>query len=288
MKIPFKVDLTGKTAIVTGGSGTLCSAMAYGLAVSGAKVAIIGRNKEKLASVSEKLTKDALDEYNKNVIVKGYSCNVINKDELSAAYETIKNELGSCDILINGAGGNQPGAITSIEMLKKEKEDSDYSFWNLDEDRIRDVMDLNYMGTLLPIQVFTKDMVEKRSGSIINIASVTSILPLTKVMAYGNAKSAILNLTQWLAVHFGESGIRCNAIAPGFYAAEQNHALLFNEDGTYTDRARKIVAGTPMGRFGNPEELIGAALFLASDDAAGFVNGIVLPVDGGYSAYSGV
>ena len=288
MKVPFNINLSGKTAIVTGGSGTLCSAMAYGLAVCGAKVAIIGRNKEKLASVSEKLTKDALDEYNKNVIVKGYSCNVINKDELSAAYETIKNELGSCDILINGAGGNQPGAITSIEMLKKEKGENDYSFWNLDEDNIRDVMDLNYMGTLLPIQVFTKDMVEKRSGSIINIASVTSILPLTKVMAYGNAKSAILNLTQWLAVHFGESGIRCNAIAPGFYAAEQNHALLFNEDGTYTDRARKIVAGTPMGRFGNPEELIGAALFLASDDAAGFVNGIVLPVDGGYSAYSGV
>ena len=288
MKVPFNINLSGKTAIVTGGSGTLCSAMAYGLAVCGAKVAIIGRNKEKLASVSEKLTKDALDEYNKNVIVKGYSCNVINKDELSAAYETIKNELGSCDILINGAGGNQPGAITSIEMLKKEKEDSDYSFWNLDEDRIRDVMDLNYMGTLLPIQVFTKDMVEKRSGSIINIASVTSILPLTKVMAYGNAKSAILNLTQWLAVHFGESGIRCNAIAPGFYAAEQNHDLLFNADGTYTDRARKIIAGPPMGRFGKPEELIGAALFLASDETASFVNGIVLPVDGGYSAYSGV
>lgn len=288
MKVPFNINLSGKTAIVTGGSGTLCSAMAFGLAVCGAKVAIIGRNKEKLASVSEKLTKDALDEYNKNVIVKGYSCNVINKDELSAAYETIKNELGSCDILINGAGGNQPGAITSIEMLKKDKADSDYSFWNLDEDRIRDVMDLNYMGTLLPIQVFTKDMVEKRSGSIINIASVTSILPLTKVMAYGNAKSAILNLTQWLAVHFGESGIRCNAIAPGFYAAEQNHDLLFNTDGTYTDRARKIIAGTPMGRFGNPEELIGAALFLASDETASFVNGIVLPVDGGYSAYSGV
>ena len=288
MKVPFNINLSGKTAIVTGGSGTLCSAMAYGLAVSGAKVAIIGRNIEKLASVSEKLTKNALDEYNKGVTIKGYSCNVINKDELTAAYETIKNELGSCDILINGAGGNQPGAITSIEMLKKDKEDSDYSFWNLDEDRIRDVMDLNYMGTLLPIQVFTKDMVEKRSGSIINIASVTSILPLTKVMAYGNAKSTILNLTQWLAVHFGESGIRCNAIAPGFYAAEQNHDLLFNADGTYTDRARKIITGTPMGRFGNPEELIGAALFLASDETAGFVNGIVLPVDGGYSAYSGV
>ena len=288
MKVPFNINLSGKTAIVTGGSGTLCSAMAYGLAISGAKVAIIGRNKEKLASVSEKLTKDALNEYNKDVTIKGYSCNVINKDELTAAYETIKNELGSCDILINGAGGNQPGAITSIEMLKKDKADSDYSFWNLDEDKIRDVMDLNYMGTLLPIQVFTKDMVEKRSGSIINIASVTSILPLTKVMAYGNAKSAILNLTQWLAVHFGESGIRCNAIAPGFYAAEQNHDLLFNADGTYTDRAIKIIAGTPMGRFGNPEELIGAALFLASDETASFVNGIVLPVDGGYSAYSGV
>lgn len=288
MKVPFNINLSGKTAIVTGGSGTLCSAMAFGLAVCGAKVAIIGRNTEKLTSVSEKLTKDALDEYNKNVTIKGYSCNVIKKDELSAAYETIKNELGSCDILINGAGGNQPGAITSIEMLKKDKADSDYSFWNLDEDRIRDVMDLNYMGTLLPIQVFTKDMVEKRSGSIINIASVTSILPLTKVMAYGNAKSAILNLTQWLAVHFGESGIRCNAIAPGFYAAEQNHDLLFNTDGTYTDRARKIIAGTPMGRFGKPEELIGAALFLASDETASFVNGIVLPVDGGYSAYSGV
>ena len=288
MKVPFNINLSGKTAIVTGGSGTLCSAMAYGLAVSGANVAIIGRNIEKLASVSEKLTKNALDEYNKDVTIKGYSCNVINKDELTAAYETIKNELGSCDILINGAGGNQPGAITSIEMLKKDKEDSDYSFWNLDEDRIRDVMDLNYMGTLLPIQVFTKDMVEKRSGSIINIASVTSILPLTKVMAYGNAKSAILNLTQWLAVHFGESGIRCNAIAPGFYAAEQNHDLLFNADGTYTDRARKIITGTPIGRFGNPEELIGAALFLARDETAGFVNGIVLPVDGGYSAYSGV
>lgn len=288
MKIPFKVDLTGKTAIVTGGSGTLCSAMAYGLAVSGAKTAIIGRNQEKLLNVVNKLTEDALNEYGKDVIVKGYSCNVTDKNELEKAYSLISSELGTCDILINGAGGNQPGAIASTEMLKKEKGEDDYSFWNLDEDKIRDVMDVNYMGTLLPIQVFTKDMVEKRSGSIINIASVTSILPLTKVVAYGNAKSAIFNLTQWLAVHFGESGIRCNAIAPGFYAAEQNHSLLFNQDGSYTARAGKIIAGTPMGRFGNPEELIGAALFLASDETSGFVNGIVLPVDGGYSAYSGV
>ena len=273
MKVPFNINLSGKTAIVTGGSGTLCSAMAYGLAVCGAKVAIIGRNKEKLASVSEKLTKDALDEYNKNVIVKGYSCNVINKDELSAAYETIKNELGSCDILINGAGGNQPGAITSIEMLKKEKEDSDYSFWNLDEDRIRDVMDLNYMGTLLPIQVFTKDMVEKRSGSIINIASVTSILPLTKVIAYGNAKSAILNLTQWLAVHFGESGIRCNAIAPGAIDTEMTREIP-------EKKLQELADTIQLRRRGQPEDVAKVVGFLACD-AASYVTGTVIPVDGG-------
>ena len=288
MKVPFSVDLTGKTAIVTGGSGVLCSAMAYGLAVNGAKVAIIGRNKEKLAKMSETLTENAKNEYSKEVTVKGYSCNVLDKEELVKTYEQIKAELGSCDILINGAGGNQPGAIASVKMLKKEKQEDDYSFWDLKEENIRNVMDLNYMGTLLPIQVFTRDMVEKRKGSIINIASVSSILPLSKVMAYSNAKSAVQSLTQWLAIHFGQSGIRCNAIVPGFYAAEQNHDLLFNKDGSYTDRAGDIIAGTPMGRFGNPEELIGAALFLVSDDAAGFVNGIVLPVDGGYSAFSGV
>lgn len=288
MKIPFNVDLTGKTAIVTGGSGVLCSAMAYGLAVNGAKIAIIGRNKEKLAKMTAELTENAKNEYGKDVTVKGYSCNVLDKEELVKTYEQIKAELGSCDILINGAGGNQPGAIASVKMLKKEKQDDDYSFWDLKEENIRNVMDLNYMGTLLPIQVFTRDMVEKRKGSIINIASVSSILPLSKVMAYSNAKSAVQSLTQWLAIYFGQSGIRCNAIVPGFYAAEQNHDLLFNKDGSYTDRAGDIVAGTPMGRFGNPEELIGAALFLASDDASGFVNGIVLPVDGGYSAFSGV
>lgn len=288
MKVPFKTDLTGKTAIVTGGSGTLCSAIAYGLAVSGAKIALIGRRLDKLQEVTGDMTAKAEREYGKKVIVKGYSCDVTDKIGLVQVYEIIKRELGSCDILINGAGGNQPGAITSIEALEKEKGVDDYSFWNLDEDRIRDVMNLNYMGTLLPIQVFTKDMVEKRSGSIINIASVTSILPLTKVIAYGNAKSAILNLTQWLAVHLGESGIRCNAIAPGFYAAEQNHRLLYNEDRSFTKRAEKIIAGTPMRRFGNPEDLIGAALFLADDEASAFVDGIVLPVDGGYCAYSGV
>lgn len=222
MKIPFSVNLSGKTAIVTGGSGTLCSAMAYGLAVSGAKVALIGRNKEKMSKVVSELTDNALKEHNATVTINGYCCNVTDKEELTKIYEAIKADLGSCDILINGAGGNQPGAITSTEMLKKEEGADDYSFWNLDETKIREVMDLNFMGTLLPIQVFTRDMVKKRSGSIINIASVSSILPLTKVVTYSNAKCAILNLTQWLATHFGESGIRCNAIAPGFYAAEQD------------------------------------------------------------------
>lgn len=214
MKIPFDVNLSGKTAIVTGGSGTLCSAMAYGLAVSGASVALIGRNHEKMSKVVSSLTQQALGEHGKSVTIKGYICNVTDKSSLISAYETIRTELGSCDILINGAGGNQPGSITAAEMLAKEPGADDYSFWDLDEDKIREVMDLNFMGTLLPIQVFTRDMVAKRSGSIINIASVSSILPLTKVVTYSNAKCAILNLTQWLATHFGQSGIRCNAIAP--------------------------------------------------------------------------
>ena len=282
------IDLTGKTAVVTGGSGTLCSVMASGFAENGAKVAIIGRNKEKLVKVVEQIISDVEKKNGTAPIVKGYSCDVTNKAELEKTAEVIREELGSCDILLNGAGGNQPGAITSIEMLGKEVTEGEDSFWNLDGDKIRDVVELNYMGTLLPIQVFTQDMRKKRSGSIINIASVTAILPLTKVMAYGNAKSAIVNLTQWLSTHFGESGIRCNAIAPGFYAAEQNHDLLFQPDGSYTPRAHKIITGTPMGRFGNPDDLVGAALFLASDDMSRFVNGIVLPVDGGYSAYSGV
>lgn len=286
MKVPFNVDLTGKTAIVTGGSGTLCSAMAYGLAVSGAKVAIIGRNKDKLDKVAKELTDNAESEYQKNVTVKGYSCNVVDKEQLKSTYELIKSELGSCDILINGAGGNRPETITSTEKVILD--DDDHSFWNINEDKVKEVMELNYMGTLLPTQIFTRDMVEKKCGSIINIASVAGISPLTKVMTYANAKGAIVNLTQWLAIHFGESGVRCNAIAPGFYAAEQNHALLFNEDGSYTDRAGKIIKGTPMARFGNAEDLIGATLFLASNEASGFVTGVILPVDGGYTAYSGV
>lgn len=285
MLSPFIVDLSGKVAIVTGGSGTLCFGIAAALAENGARVALIGRNPEKMDRRVKELNSlvGKGDDW-----CKGYCADVCNKESLEKAYEAIKNELGPCDILINGAGGNKPGAITPNEELLKDKTELDSSFWNLAETDVRDVLDLNYMGTLLPTQVFTKDMLDKRCGSIINIASVAAILPLTKVITYSNAKSAIISLTQWLATHFGKSGIRCNAIAPGFYDAEQNHNLLFNEDGTMTPRAEKIVKGTPMGRFGVPEDLVGAALFLASDKASGFINGVVLPVDGGFSVYSGV
>lgn len=280
MELKFHADLNGKTAIVTGGSGTLCSCMAEALAMNGAKVAIIGRGREKLDEVAGNLQAKGLQ-------VKGFCADVCKKDTLIAAYEEIKKEFGTCDILINGAGGNTPDTITPKEYLGPEMEEGDDFFWNMDEDAIRGVMDLNYLGTMLPIMVFTKDMVKNHAGSIINIASVAGAQPLTKVVAYGNMKCSIINLTQWLAVHLGESGVRCNAIAPGFYAAKQNHDLLFNPDESPKPRAKKIIAHTPMRRFGKPEDLAGAAVFLASD-ASAFVNGILLPVDGGFLAYSGV
>lgn len=279
MKLAYQVDLSGKTAIVTGGSGTLCSAMAEAFASCGAKVAIIARNREKLDEIVNSMQEKGLQ-------VAGYSCDVCDKQQLVDSYEKIKKDFGPCDILLNGAGGNKPDAIAGQEWLDAQTVTDD--FWQLSEDAIRDVTELNYMGTLLPIQVFSADMVKRHSGSIINISSVAGLLPLTKVVFYGNAKSAIVNLTQWLAVHLGQSGVRCNAIAPGFYAAKQNHDLLFNEDGSMKPRAEKIIAHTPMGRFGTPDDLIGAALFLASEEMSRFVNGVVLPVDGGFMAYSGV
>lgn len=281
MRLPFKVDLSEKTAVVTGGSGTLCSAMAWGLAKNGAKVALIGRNPDKINKVVDSMRSEGLE-------VSGYCCDVTDKEALVKTYSQIKEELGTCDILINGAGGNKPGAISPIERLGKEFKPEDMSFMELTRENVQDVMEINYLGTFLPIQVFAEDMIRNRKGSIINIASCAGILPLSKVVTYANAKSAIVSLTQWLSTYLGESGVRCNAIAPGFYAAEQNHALLYNEDGTLTKRAADIIRETPMGRFGKPEDLIGPALFLASDEASGFVNGVVLSVDGGFCACPGV
>ena len=280
LDLPLNIDYTGKTVVITGAGGVLCAEMVKAFAQSGARVAALDLNENAVRRLADELKNEGLE-------CTGYKANVLDAEALEEVHKSVLAKYGPCDILINGAGGNNPKATTDNEY-QHEARPGQKTFFELDAAGVDFVFRLNFQGSLIPAQVFAKDMVERQSGNILNISSMNAYTPLTKIPAYSGAKAAISNFTQWLATYFARSGIRCNAIAPGFYAAEQNHALLFNEDGTYTDRARKIVAGTPMGRFGNPEELIGAALFLASDDAAGFVNGIVLPVDGGYSAYSGV
>ena len=222
----------------------------------------------------------------------GVAADVLKKESLKEAHEVVLKQLGPCDILLNGAGGNHPKGTTTKEYLTLEdfqNKNSDLiSFFDLDESGIRFVFDLNFLGTLLPTQEFATDMVGRQGCSIINIASMNAFTPLTKIPAYSGAKAAITNFTQWCAVHFSKVGVRVNAIAPGFFVTKQNEELLFNPDGTPTPRTAKILAATPMERFGEPQELVGALLFLVSDEASGFVNGITLAVDGGFSAYSGV
>lgn len=282
--VPFQVNLQGKVAIVTGGSGVLGSSFCRVLAKNGAKVAILGRNKSKLEEVVQQIKAE-------NGIALAVEADVLNKQQLENAKELINNEFGSCDILINGAGGNHPKGTTSHEYFTMEEFHSDHkemSFFELEKEGIEFVFNLNFLGTLLPSQVFAKDMVKKQSGIIINISSMNAYTPLTKIPAYSGAKAAVSNFTQWLAVYFSKVGIRVNAIAPGFFLTDQNRSLLLNEDGSYTKRAEKIINQTPMSRFGDSKELLGTLLWLANDDASGFVNGIVIPVDGGFSAYSGV
>ena len=281
MKLPFQIDLTGKVAVVTGAGGVLCSEMARALAQCGAKVALLGRTLEPLQAVAETIKAEG-------GVAAAYTANVLDRAALEAAAEKIHAELGKCDILINGAGGNNPRATTDKEYYEAGDLDADTkSFFDLDDDGVQTVFNLNFSGTLIPTQVFAKDMLES-GGSIINISSMNAYTPLTKIPAYSGAKAAINNFTQWLAVHFSRTGIRVNAIAPGFFSTKQNAALLWNADGTPTARTGKILAATPMGRFGKSEELLGALLYLVSDEAAGFVTGVVIPVDGGFSAYSGV
>lgn len=281
MKLPLKVDLTGKVAVVTGAGGILCSMFAKALAVSGAKVALLDLNEAAAQSFADEIVAMGFE-------AKGYKCNVLDKESIEAARAEINKELGTCDILVNGAGGNNPKATTDYEYHTNENIDGLKTFFDLDPKSVEFVFNLNYMGTLLPTQVFAQDMVMKESTNIINVSSMNAYTPLTKIPAYSGAKAAVSNFTEWLAVHFSKVGIRCNAIAPGFFSTAQNAALLFNEDGSPTARTGKILAGTPMGRFGHSEELLGALLFLASEEASSFVNGIVIPVDGGFSAYSGV
>jgi NAD(P)-dependent dehydrogenase (short-subunit alcohol dehydrogenase family) len=220
-------------------------------------------------------------------ICEGYKANVLDPEALEAVHQQVLADLGPCDILVNGAGGNNPRATTDNEYQHEAKE-GQKTFFDLEASGVDFVFKLNFQGTLLPTQAFAKDMVEKKSGSILNISSMNAYIPLTKIPAYSGAKAAISNFTQWLATHFAGSGIRCNAIAPGFLVSNQNRALLFNEDGTPTARSAKILNGTPTGRFVDSEELLGGVFFLCDDKAASAITGVVLPIDAGFAAYSGV
>lgn len=284
MAVPFKIDLNNKVAVVTGGGGILCGMMAEALAECGAKVAILDLREESATKAADKICANG----GKAI---GIAANVLEIESLKNAEKIVFEKLGSCDILLNGAGGNHPKGTTSKEYLFPEDLASmkdTLTFFDLAADGIKFVFDLNFLGTLLPTQVFARRMAEKKSGVIINISSMNAFRPLTKIPAYSGAKAAVSNFTQWLAVHLAKVNIRTNAIAPGFFLSDQNRSLLTNPDGSLTARAEKIIAHTPMGRFGKPEELVGTLLWLVDDKASGFVNGIVVPVDGGFSAYSGV
>lgn len=285
MSVPFKIDLSGKTAVVTGGGGILCSGFSKALAECGASVAVLDLKKDMADKVAEEIN-------NAGGRAIGVEANVLDRDSLEAAREAVNKAFGPCDILINGAGGNNPKGTTTKEYLFKEdlekKEDGVVTFFDLDPKGIEFVFNLNFLGTLMPTQVFSKVMIGREGAVIINISSMNAFSPLTKIPAYSGAKAAISNFTQWLAVHMSKVGIRVNAIAPGFFVTNQNRAMLFNPDGTYTSRSNKILNMTPMGRFGEPEELTGTLLWLVSEKASSFVNGVVVPIDGGFSAYSGV
>ena len=278
----FGTDLTGKVAVVTGAGGVLCSSFAKTLAAAGAKVALLDINEEAAKGFADEIVAEG-------GIAKAYKCNALDKDSCNAVAEAVLADLGPCDILLNGAGGNNPRATTDKEYYFSGDIDEDCkNFFNLDADGVSFVFNLNFLGTLIPTQAFAKQMLGREGCNIINISSMNAFTPLTKIPAYSGAKAAISNFTQWLAVHFSKEGIRVNAIAPGFFSTKQNAALLWNPDGSPTPRTDKILAATPMGRFGEAHELDGALLFLINNEAAGFITGVVLPVDGGFSSYSGV
>ena len=272
--------LKGKVAVVTGGGGVLCGMFAKALAKEGVKVAVMDLSYENAKKVADEIGGDAI----------AVEANVLSMESLEAAHKTVLEKLGTCDILINGAGGNNPKGSTTKEYYEPGDIENDAitSFFDLDQKGVEFVFNLNFIGTLLPTQVFAKDMLDKKDAVILNVSSMNAFCPLTKIPAYSGAKAAISNFTQWLCVHFSKVGIRVNAIAPGFFVTAQNQALLMNPDGSYTERSNKILSQTPMGRFGEAEELIGALLFLADSEKSGFINGVVLPVDGGFAAYSGV
>ena len=280
LNLPLNIDYTGKVVVVTGAGGLICGAMARAFAQCSAKVAALDLNEEAVKKLAEEVKAEGF-------IMEGYKANVLEPEALEAVHQQVLADLGPCDILVNGAGGNNPRATTDNEYQHEAKEGGK-SFFDLDAGGVDFVFKLNFQGTLLPTQAFAKDMVAKKAGVILNISSMNAYTPLTKIPAYSAAKAGISNFTQWLATHFAGTGIRCNAIAPGFLVSAQNKALLFNEDGTPTARSAKILNGTPTGRFVDADELLGATLFLCDDKAASAITGVVLPVDAGFAAYSGV
>ena len=279
-RLPYQADFSGKVAVVTGAGGVLCSDMARAFAQAGAKVAALDLNQEAVEALAKECREAGFS-------CQGYQADVLDPQCLEGVRRQVLADLGPCDILVNGAGGNNPRATTDNEYHHEAKE-GQKTFFGLDADGVDLVFKLNFQGTLLPTQVFAKDMVERGAGCVLNISSMNAYVPLTKIPAYSAAKAAVSNFTQWLAAHFAGTGVRCNAIAPGFLVSNQNRALLFHEDGSPTPRAHKILAGTPMGRFLESRELLGGVFFLCDQRAAGAITGVVLPIDGGFAAYSGV
>lgn len=278
-------NLKGRVAVITGGGGVLCSGFAKDLASFGVKVAVLDLREDAAQKVVDEINADG-------GTALSVGCNVLEAESLENARQKINSTLGTCDILINGAGGNSPLGTTTKDTLEfsdlAEKAEGVKTFFDLDAKGIEFVFNLNFLGTLLTTQCFAKDMVGKEHACILNISSMNSYRPLTRIPAYSAAKAAVSNFTQFMAVHFADVGIRVNAIAPGFFSTNQNKTLLFNEDGSLTARSNKIISHTPLRRFGVPSDLTGALIFLCDEEYSGFITGVILPVDGGFSAYSGV
>lgn len=278
-------NLKGRVAVITGGGGVLCSGFAKDLASFGVKVAVLDLREDAAQKVVDEINADG-------GTALAVGCNVLEAESLENARQKINSTLGTCDILINGAGGNSPLGTTTKDTLEfsdlAEKAEGVKTFFDLDAKGIEFVFNLNFLGTLLTTQCFAKDMVGKEHVCILNISSMNAYRPLTRIPAYSAAKAAVSNFTQFMAVHFADVGIRVNAIAPGFFSTNQNKTLLFNEDGSLTARSNKIISHTPLRRFGVPSDLTGALIFLCDEEYSGFITGVILPVDGGFSAYSGV